>query len=147
MHRYDPRHEQASSPGTERSAPAHGIERSADRIEHMHDVLSDPFRRAILYHLQEGEEPAGVREVASQVLDWCRNELQIGGERNEPQIGGERNELQIGDGADADRDRAWLLQTHVKPMHEFGVITYDSDRDTISLPDDVSITITPHWDE
>lgn len=105
-------------------------ERPAERIQHIHDVLSDPYRSALLYYLQESDGPVDARDAAEQVLTWCQDGMQIDG-----------------DEFDADDAREWLLQSHVLSMHEFGLITYDSRQDTISLPDDVSITISPHWDQ
>lgn len=102
-------------------------DRAGDRIRNMHDVLSDPHRCAILDYLQKLHGPVDVCEVAEQVP--------------------KRNlEAQV-DEEGADQARKWLLESHILLMDEFGLIRYDREQDTIRLPDDVSITLPPHWNE
>lgn len=96
----------------------------------MHDVLSDPYRCAVLYYLEESDEAAGVRELTEQVLAWCLEEGQFDGD----------------EGVD-DHACTWLLERHVLSMERFGLISYDRERDAVALSDDASIAITPRWEE
>lgn len=96
----------------------------------MHDVFSDPYRRAVLYYLQEWENPADVCELGEWVIRRCQE--------------AERDDA---DRASRDRTAEWVLHRHVLSMDEFGLVEYDPEVDTVLLPDDVCVTVTPPWDE
>lgn len=93
----------------------------------MHDVFSDPHRRAVLFYLQERERTADVRELAEWVDVHCESE--IGPDR--PSAG----------------RASWLLHRHVLSMDEFGLVEYDPEDCSVSLAEDVCVTVTPPWDD
>lgn len=93
---------------------------AAGSISNMHDVLSDPERRRVLHALQEADDPVTLADLAAVVVP--------------------------ADAAAAD-DR-WLpdrrlLHDHVVPMDEFGLVSYDRATGTVSLPDDVTVSVHP----
>lgn len=90
----------------------------------MHDVLSVPYRRAVLYYLTELENPADVSEMASQIQAWNPNGAE---------------EWSVGSA------RARLLNDHILGMDEFGLLTYDSRRDTVRLDEHASISVAHPW--
>lgn len=93
----------------------------------MHDVLSDPHRRAVLHYLREFEDPADVDELVGRILAW-------------------RPDRNSSDGTPSDSERARLLNDHVRRMEAFGLLAYDPDRGTVRLSEDVSVTVSPPWD-
>lgn len=99
-----------------------GVLGSGERVECIHDVFSDPHRQAILYYLQESEEPVTLCDVTRTVTTWVEPDGSTG---------------------IADRTTAWLLHTHVLAMEAFGLLDYDPEADTIALSDDVAITVSP----
>lgn len=98
------------------------LERREKQVGSIHDVFSDPHRQAILHYLEESEEPASLCDVAQTITGWVERD---------------------GTASVADRTTAWLLHTHVLAMEEFGLVDYDPETDTIRLPDDVAITVSP----
>ena len=90
----------------------------------MHDVLSDPRRRAVLYYLREFENPADVDDLVDRILAWCPDG-------------------NSSDGTPSDSTRARLLNDHVRRMEAFGLLAYDPDRETVRLSEDVSVTVAP----
>lgn len=92
----------------------------------MHDIFDDPYRCAVLYHLQVTDEPATLDEIADAVVESC------------PDGKGLEDEHEV---------RDWLLDGHVRQMSEFGVLSYDEARDVVRVREDVSISVTSPWED
>lgn len=105
-------------------------EEDPQAIKTMHDVFSSWERRAILYCLQE-EGECSVRQVARYLIGWR------GGEASPASAGDER----------VDRVRDRVVYTHVLRMAEFGIIGYDPRRETVDLPEDMQVSVSPPWCE
>lgn len=92
----------------------------------MHDIFSDPLRCAVLYYLQEVENPADVDEMVDEVLSWCPEE-------------------DVTDGEPVESAQTWFFHEHVVRMDEFGVVRYDPRRHTVRLSDNVCLTVPFPW--
>ncbi|MHB9288366.1 hypothetical protein ACKVMT_15155 [Halobacteriales archaeon Cl-PHB] len=90
----------------------------------IHDVFSNPYRAAVLYHLQDADGPVPVDDVVDQVLVWSPDHE---------------------DDADRNRIRSWLVESHVLRLAELGLVRRDREADTIRLAEDVSVTVTQPW--
>lgn len=100
----------------------------SDPVRNMHDVLSSWHRRAIVYCLQQRDEPMDVTTVTKQLAAWSLDGTDV-----EP-----------GD-TTVKQARSWVLHAHVLKMAEFGVLAYEPVDDTVWLADDVSISVAPPW--
>lgn len=92
----------------------------AGSISNMHDVLSDPERRRVLHALKEADDPVGLADLAAVVVP--------------------ADAVATDDGPLPDRR---LLHDHVVPMDEFGLVSYDRAAGTVSLPDEVTVSVHP----
>lgn len=90
----------------------------------MHDVLSDPDRRAVLYYLTTLENPAELDEMTSQILAW------------RPDGGGDESLA-------AARTR--LLNDHVLEMEAFGLLSYDPCQNEVRLDENASVSVARPW--
>lgn len=100
-------------------------------IRNMHDVFSNWYRRAILYYLQDHDDPVSVTAVARQLVAWQRESAE-------------------GSGADAaavERTRPRILEVHIAAMEEFGILGYDPVADTVWIHDDATISVVPPWED
>lgn len=93
----------------------------------MNDVFSSWCRRAILYYLQDHEDPVAVTAVTRQLIVWQRDEVP------HPEQ----------EAALVEWLRPRLLQHHIVEMDEFGILNYDPDSDRVWIPDTVTITVSP----
>ena len=86
----------------------------AERIDRSYDLLSNAYRRQILYTLREEEDgTATTDELADAVL--------------------------TGGLADArDRTLATLVHTHLPKLDDHGIVAYDRDDSVVTLADGVS---------
>lgn len=109
----------------------HWIDTTAEPIRNMHVVLSDWSRRSILYCLQEHDDAVAVTTVTEQLLTWQRRYDESGECDTVP----------------VSEMRQQILQAHILKMEEFGILGYDPDADTVWIPEDVSISVTPPWDD
>lgn len=100
-------------------------------IQTMHEVFSDWDRRAILYCLQEHSGQASIDCVARHLVGWRRGEP-------DP-VSAEED--------DVDRIRGHVVYSHVTKMDDFGIVTYDPCTETVELPDDMTVTVTPPWND
>lgn len=89
-------------------------------IRNIHDILSDPRQRAILYHLQEHDGPVPVETA----LEW--------GDPSEAD--------QTGDGIDAGRSD--IQRSHLHELDRFGLLEYEPADDIVRIPDGVAYTVT-----
>lgn len=108
-----------------RDDPSERADPAEHAIRNMHDVFSSWHRRAILYCLQERDDPATVTAVCRQLVAWRE-----GGEVPDPE-----EEC-------VDRMRSRILQAHVSEMESFGILGRDPDDDTVWIPEDVTISVT-----
>jgi hypothetical protein len=96
----------------------------------MHDVFSNQYRRAILYQLQQSDEPMAVTTVSNQVL--ARKRGADGGSRedrpDEPSL-------------------PESVRAHIEKMEEFGILGWDRRTDTVWIPDSVTISVASPWDD
>ena len=119
--------------GTEKRA-ADGIASTADTtppdgrqggpIRHMHDVFSDPWRRAILYYLQERGQPSTVTALARRLVAWFQE-----ARRRRPRSDGGTPSL----------------RSHVVEMAAFGILGHDPEADTVWIPETVAVSVAPPW--
>jgi hypothetical protein len=93
-------------------------------IRNMHDVFSSWHRRAILYCLQDRDDPATVTTVCRQLVAW----------REDSEVPDPEEER-------VDRMCSRILRPHVSEMASFGVLGYDPDDDTVWIPEDVAISV------
>lgn len=106
-----------------RTRPADGA------ITNMHDVLSDPVRRHILYVLQTADGSVPLATLADRVTSQ---------DGDDP--GGDRPTADCGSPV---RPVRRLRRDHVLPMDRFGILAYDPDAGTVSLADGVAVSIHP----
>lgn len=99
-----------------------------DGIRSMHDILSCWERRALLYYLQEREDPAPLDDLAAHVVGWRRG-----------------NESPASDDDAVARERRELLREHVEKMAEFGVVRYDPRADDVHLVDGMTVAVSAPW--
>jgi len=99
-------------------------------IRNMQDVFSNSCRRAILYYLQERDGPATLTALVRQLVTW---------QRAAP-------ETESGDTPAVEQLRSRILQAHVLEMERFGIVAFDSDSDTVWIPDDVTVSVAPPQD-
>lgn len=111
-----------------RPGPSWPADRSTDPITSMHDILSDPYRCAILAYLTECANPADVDELIAAVLEWQSDDRPS----DSPQPGS---------------PEAWLRNEHIVHMNEFGVISYDPNAESVRLAEDFSVTLTDRQGE
>lgn len=107
----------------------HRIGTDPDGIQSMHDILSCWKRRAILYYLQEVEEPADVDDVATHLLAWRR---------------GDETPTRAADDPESVREE--LLHEHVEKMEEFGVVRYRDHTDSVHLVDGMTVAVSAPWE-
>lgn len=91
----------------------------------MHDILSCWERRALLYYLQEREDPASLPSLAAHLAGWRR-----------------------GDEAPADHTEAFrqtVRHEHVRKMEAFDVVRYDARDDTVTLVDGMTLAVDEPW--
>jgi hypothetical protein len=83
------------------------------------DILSNPRRRYVLYHLQENEEPVELGPLSEAIAAWENNV--------------DEDEL-----TSQQRKRVYvsLYQTHIPKMADGGIIEYDSDAGTVRLSEE-----------
>jgi len=93
----------------------------------MNDVFSNWCRRAILYYLKDHDGPASLTAVTRQIITWHR-EFAEHSER---------------EAAAVERTRSWLLYAHVLKMEDIGVLEYRPGTDTVWIPEDVTVSVTP----
>jgi len=99
-----------------------------DGIQSMHDILSCWERRALLYYLQEREDPASLDDLAAHVAGWRR-----------------------GDDAAATDDEAvraaerTLRRDHLRKMEAFGVLSYEPREDVVDLVDGMTVAVSRPW--
>lgn len=112
-----------------RTGTLHRSTDDSDDIQSMHDVFSDWERRAVLYYLQEREDPAEIDGIVTHLVDWRR-----GNEEATPREGNPN-----------ERTRHRVVYAHVTKMDDFGIVSYDSRADTVSLCDDMKVSVSPPW--
>lgn len=113
------------------NAPPEPVRRpaaSVASIRHMQDVLSSPWRRAILYHLQRCDGPVSVDALVRRIAA-SGGPILAAPHRNEPRTPPLRQRLRV----------------HVLELAEFGVVGHDPDARTVWLPDDVTVSVGPPW--
>lgn len=110
---------------THSATPSGRIDTAAGPVRNIQDVFSNWCRRAILYHLQDRDDPVPLEAVTRQLLEWSAEET------TQP------------DPVTLERQRSRLHWAHVSEMAEFGLVGYDRGTDTVWIPDDVSIHVTP----
>lgn len=108
---------------------SHEITADPDGIQSMHDILSCWKRRALLYYLQEVEEPADVDELAAHLQAWRRGD-------EEPAAGEDA----------VDQVREDLRHEHVRKMEEFGVVRYRPATETVHLVDGMTVAVSAPWE-
>lgn len=92
----------------------------------MQAILSDPYRRAILYSLQRSSGPQAVVELTDIVLTWCPDGITAAeAYGTAPQI--------------------WLRDCHLGPMEAAGIVRYDRPADEVTLPEEIAVSVTPPW--
>lgn len=106
--------------------PTQDHDRLTERIRSMHDIFSNPLRCAVLYYLQEVEDPADVDEMVNEILSWCPDE-------------------DVPDGDSDQSDQTWFFHEHVVRMDEFGVVRYDPRQHSVRLSDSVCVTVPFPW--
>ncbi|MFW6384843.1 MAG: DUF7344 domain-containing protein [Halodesulfurarchaeum sp.] len=94
----------------------------------MHDILSNRCRRAILYYLQEQDEPVTIEVLVRQLARW-----KSGRTIPEPATGTETL-------ANSD-----VCRSHIRKMADFDIVGYDSDSETVWIRDGVVISVAPPW--
>jgi hypothetical protein len=113
------------SESTHSAAPSGRIDTAAGPIRNIQDVFSNWCRRAILYHLQDRDDSVPLEAVTRQLLEWSADET------TQP------------DPVTLERQRSRLRWAHVSEMAKFGLLGYDPATDTVWIPGDVSIHVTP----
>lgn len=98
-------------------------------IRHMQDVLSNPWRRAVLYYLGRRQGDVSLGVLTRHLVAWHRRAV----------AASPREET------DAEEIHRQRLRVHVQEMAELGVVAYDPHRETVWLPDDVAVSVTPPW--
>ena len=97
----------------------------------MHDVLSNWWRRAILYYLRQYTPPVDVLTMTRQLVAWHR---------------GDRFTTCLAPDAElVAPTRRHLRSAHIVPMAEFGVLGYDPAAGTVWLPEAVTVSVAPPW--
>lgn len=125
---HEPRGAQRPSHATDE--PIHQTDGTVP-IRSMHDVLSNWWRRAILYYLHQHTPPVGVRTMTRQLVAWRH---------------GDRFTTCLApDAALVAPTRRRLRGTHIVPMAEFGVLGYDPGAGTVWLPESVTVSVAPPW--
>jgi hypothetical protein len=83
------------------------------------DILSNPRRRYVLYHLRQEGEPVQLTTLAEHVAAW-------------------ENETDVASLNDQQRKRVYvsLYQTHVPKLADAGIIEYDKEEGVVGLADD-----------
>lgn len=99
-----------------------------DGIQSMHDILSCWERRALLYYLQEREDPAGLRTVSAHLAGWRRG-----------------NEGPSSDDEAIVDTRRELRREHLRKMEEFGVVWFDPGVDDVGLVDGMTVAVSKPW--
>lgn len=80
------------------------------------DILSNPRRRYVLYHLRQADGPVQLTKLAEHVAAW-------------------ENEIDVESLEDQQRKRVYvsLYQTHVPKLHDAGLVVYDKEEGTVEL--------------
>lgn len=91
-------------------------------IQNMLDVISNWYRRSIIYALQSEDQPMQITSLTETVRDWDR----------------EYRELTI-----TNDERERYIYSHIFELNKFGVINYDPAAETLRIADDISISVMP----
>ena len=80
------------------------------------DLLSNPRRRYVLYHLSQVDESIQLRDLADEVAAW-------------------ENEIPVDELSTQQRKRVYvsLYQTHIPKLEEAGVVSYDRESGLVGL--------------
>ncbi|UPV74296.1 hypothetical protein M0R89_17385 [Halorussus limi] len=96
-----------------------GFEVGGDRQDELFSVLSHPYRRFVLQHLQTADSPIPVAELTTELVAWERSQSEIG------RSGDERTRVGVS-----------LVHNHLPKMADARVVEYDATRQTVTLVDD-----------
>jgi hypothetical protein len=91
-----------------------------------YDLLSNPRRRYVLYHLDREGNPVSIGALADHVAAW-------------------ENDTTVGEVGSQERKRVYvsLYQTHVPKLDEAGLVRYEQDEGTVELTDRIT-ELTSH---
>lgn len=109
-----------SNTSTNRAERSNGSLPSAGPINHIHDVLSDPFRRVIIHRLDDREGPVELTEL----IDVMR-------ETDHPAL----------TRASKQDVRSWLVDGHLLPLERLGLVDYDARTESVRLGDQAVFTV------
>lgn len=109
-----------SNETTERSAATGRSLPNAGPVNHMHDVLSDPYRRLILHRLDAQSGPVEIGELGEEIRDMDPSTF----------VDASKQDVSF-----------WLVHEHLLPLEEFGLVAYHRETDAVCLVEQVVISV------